>query len=91
MGGVAVRRGIEVDLGAAEAAGLLEHPVEQAGGVAAAPMGFQRDEIVDVEDVAPGERVEAAEPGGRRRERPGVVTGEGGDEPYPSGRWKWST
>ena len=70
MSGVAVGSGVEVHGRTAEAAGLGEDPFEEPVGVAPAAVGLEGDEIVDVENVAPGQRVEAPKAGGRYRFRP---------------------
>src|SRR5918996_838715 len=61
VGSVAVGGRVEVDLLAAEPAGLGLDPGQQAVGMALAAVGLQRDEVVDVDQITPGEGVEAAE------------------------------
>lgn len=80
MRGLPVRpdAGVQVDLTAAEADGLLPQPLEQSPGVTMAPGSRQRGQVVDVEVPAPGQVVTEPETG--HRDRRAVVIGDTADE-----------
>jgi hypothetical protein len=63
VGSVRAETGVEVELVAAEAAGLGEAPVEEGSAGSLAAGGGEGSEVVDVEDVAPGEVMEDSEAG----------------------------
>jgi len=58
---VTLRPGVEVKLRAAEAARLFLDPVEETARVTTAPEGFQRDQVIDVDELAPSEAVTLSE------------------------------
>ena len=66
MCGVTLGSRIEMDLITTQAHGLLEDPTQESNGVAAVAGFGERDEVVNVGEVAPGQVVARPEAAGRR-------------------------
>src|SRR5680860_1260268 len=64
MGGVSLGSRVKMDLATAQAHSLVEDPTQQGSGVAFAARLGERTEVVDVEEVPPGEVVVRPESAG---------------------------